>query len=104
MHALLFRKGKNRVKGRDWFDLEWYIRRGTLLHLEHLKKRALDSGDWSGKTFTKEDLMHLLGSKIDSVSFNRIKEDIVKFIPDSRVLDIWSPAYFREMLKQIRII
>ena len=27
MHALLFRKWKNRVKGRDWFDFEWYVRR-----------------------------------------------------------------------------
>lgn len=28
MHALLFRKWKNRVKGRDWYDLEWYIKKG----------------------------------------------------------------------------
>lgn len=27
MHALLFRKWKNRVKGRDWYDLEWYIKK-----------------------------------------------------------------------------
>lgn len=33
MHALLFRKWKQRVKGRDWYDLEWYIRRGVPLHL-----------------------------------------------------------------------
>jgi len=28
MHALLFRKWIKRVKGRDWYDLEWYIRKG----------------------------------------------------------------------------
>ncbi|WP_423794657.1 nucleotidyl transferase AbiEii/AbiGii toxin family protein [Maribacter stanieri] len=27
MHALLFRKLLNRVKGRDWYDLEWYIKK-----------------------------------------------------------------------------
>jgi len=27
MHALLFRKWKTRVKGRDWYDLEWYIKK-----------------------------------------------------------------------------
>lgn len=26
MHALLFGKWKGRVKGRDWFDMEWYIK------------------------------------------------------------------------------
>jgi hypothetical protein len=25
MHALMFRKWRNRVKGRDWYDFEWYI-------------------------------------------------------------------------------
>lgn len=26
MHALLFRNWKARVKGRDWYDFEWYVR------------------------------------------------------------------------------
>jgi len=33
MHALLFRKWKNRVKGKDWYDMEWYIRNGVELNL-----------------------------------------------------------------------
>lgn len=27
MHALVFRKWKNRVKGRDWYDFEWYVKK-----------------------------------------------------------------------------
>ena len=27
MHALLFRKWKNNVKWRDWYDMEWYIKK-----------------------------------------------------------------------------
>jgi hypothetical protein len=30
LHALLFRKWKNRVKGRDWYDMEWYIRKNII--------------------------------------------------------------------------
>ena len=26
MHALVYRGWKNRVKGRDWYDFEWYVR------------------------------------------------------------------------------
>ena len=26
MHALVYRAWKNRVKGRDWYDFEWYVR------------------------------------------------------------------------------
>ena len=103
MHALLFRKWKNRVKGRDWFDLEWYVRNGTSLHLEHFKLRAHDSADWTKKDLSKNQLVKMLNDKIDSISFKAAKEDIVKFIPDPSVLDIWSPAYFHDLVKKIKI-
>src|SRR5699024_11584420 len=44
MHALLFRKWKSRVKGRDWFDFEWYIKKRVPLNLAHFNERALQSG------------------------------------------------------------
>lgn len=37
MHALLFRKWKGRIKGRDWFDMEWYVKGNIPLQLKHLK-------------------------------------------------------------------
>ena len=40
MHALLFRKWKNRVKGRDWYDLEWYVKHGIPLDVRHFLARA----------------------------------------------------------------
>ncbi|MCP9911749.1 nucleotidyl transferase AbiEii/AbiGii toxin family protein [Cyanobium sp. BA20m-p-22] len=46
MHAVLFRQWQQRVKGRDWFDLEWYVRCGIPLHLNHLAERARQSGHW----------------------------------------------------------
>jgi predicted nucleotidyltransferase component of viral defense system len=102
MHALLFRKWGTRVKGRDWFDLEWYIKQGVSLNLQHLCIRATESGDWKHKTLSREDLLKLLSDKIKEVSFKNIREDIVRFIPDSSVLDIWSPAYFNDLIKNIR--
>lgn len=102
MHALLFRKWGTRVKGRDWFDLEWYIKQGVSLNLNHLRIRATESRDWKHKTLTREELLKLLSDKIKEVSFKNIREDIVKFIPDASVLDIWSPSYFGDLVKSIR--
>lgn len=102
MHALLFRKWKARVKGRDWFDMEWYIKNNIPLHLEHLVIRARQSGDWNKRTMTRKEFMDLLQAKIDSVGIREIKEEIVKFIPDEKVLDIWSKEYFREIVKRIK--
>ncbi|MDR1672550.1 MAG: nucleotidyl transferase AbiEii/AbiGii toxin family protein [Bacteroidales bacterium] len=39
MHALLFRKWKNRVKGRDWYDFEWYVRNNIPLNFPTAARR-----------------------------------------------------------------
>jgi hypothetical protein len=102
MHALLFRKWKQRVKGRDWYDMEWYIKRGVPLNLEHFLFRARNSGDWEKPNITKAQFMRLLFDKIESISFDRVREDIVRFIPDEKVLDIWSPGYFKDLAERIK--
>jgi len=102
MHALLFRKWKDNVKGRDWYDMEWYIRKGTPLHLQHFLTRAKNSGDWKKDTITEPELITLLNEKIDQVDMKRIKDDIQRFIPDPQVLDIWSKHYFHELVKNLK--
>jgi predicted nucleotidyltransferase component of viral defense system len=102
MHALLFRNWKQRVKGRDWYDLEWYIKKGVPLHVKHFLIRARDSRNWSESAISKEQIQALLRQKIETVSFDRIKEDIIRFIPDARVLDIWSPQYFKDLVERIK--
>lgn len=101
MHALLFRKWKTRVKGRDWYDMEWYIRKGIPLDVKHFLQRAQDTGDWTEDTINPDQILELLRTKIQSVSIDSVKEDIVRFIPDSRVLDIWSPEYFTDLIEKL---
>ena len=74
------------------------------LHLEHFVIRSVQSGDWSKKTMTREEFTQLLIDKIDQVSIKDIKEDIVRFIPDDNLLEIWSRDYFRELANRIRLL
>ena len=39
MHAVLCRNWQKRVKGRDWYDLIWYIQNGIPVNLSHLRER-----------------------------------------------------------------
>jgi hypothetical protein len=103
MHALLFRKWKTNVKGRDWYDMEWYIKKGTSLNLKHFLLRAKDSGDWNNETVTETEFRELLKAKIDSVDLNRVKADISRFIPNSKALDIWSAKYFHDLAGHLKI-
>jgi hypothetical protein len=102
MHALLFRNWGTRVKGRDWYDLEWYVRKGVPLDLNHFLLRTKDTGDWTEDAITRDQLIQLVKTKINSVSFERIREDIVRFIPDASVLEIWSPQYFKDLADRIK--
>lgn len=104
MHALLFRKWKNNVKGRDWYDLEWYIKNKTPLHLGHFTERAKACGDLPDEAFTEEDLRQLLTRKIDSVDIGKVKADVIRFIPDSDKLEIWSPEYFHDLTLQLVVL
>lgn len=104
MHALLFRKWKTNVKGRDWYDMEWYIKKGEALNLSHFLLRAKDSGSWEKETITEDELRALLKTKIDTVNFDLVKADTSRFIADLKVLDIWSAPYFHELVIRLKII
>jgi hypothetical protein len=103
MHALLFRKWKNNVKGRDWYDMEWYIKQGTVLNLNHFLIRAQNSGDWQNQTITEPEFRALLNAKIETVDIARVKADIIRFIPDARVLAIWSSQYFKDLVQNLKV-
>jgi predicted nucleotidyltransferase component of viral defense system len=102
LHALLYRKWNNRVKGRDWYDLEWYIKKGIPLDAAHFLLRAQDTTDWNAEIITNEQILELINHKIESVSFTNIKEDVIRFIKDEKVLSIWSATYFKDLVEKMK--
>lgn len=104
MHALLFRKWKNRVKGRDWYDFEWYVKKGIPLNLTHFLLRAKDSKDYEGDLLKPTEFKQMLIHRIETVSVDQIKEDILPFIKDSNALNIWSTQYFKDLVDKVKFI
>jgi predicted nucleotidyltransferase component of viral defense system len=102
LHALLFRKWNKRVKGRDWYDLEWYIKQRIPLDSHHFLQRAIASNDWKDTKITSDQINNLLHQKIEKVSIPSIKEDVVRFIKDDSTLHIWSSSYFKDLVEQLK--
>jgi predicted nucleotidyltransferase component of viral defense system len=102
MHAFLFRNWKNRVKGRDWYDLEWYIRNEYKLDFSHLMERSIQSGHVLSEEFTKAEFIRLLKKRILDTNIERVKADIKPFILESKDLNIWSTEYFLQLVELIK--
>ena len=103
MHALLFRKWKENVKGRDWYDFEWYVKKGVPMKLEHFIERAQGSGDLQDEKLTEQQFRKLLTNRINSVDMKNVKADALRFIPDSARLEIWSKTYFTDLAEHLNI-
>ena len=91
MHALLYRNWKTRMKGRDWYDFQWYVANRVSLNFEHLQKRIREFND---EDITKERFMEMLHEKLSTTDMEAVKQDVRGFIFDQRDIEIWSNDYF----------
>ncbi len=101
MHAILFRAWKNRVKGRDWFDLVWFIQKAIPLNLRHLNQRLDHLGQ--STISSREKLLETLEEKIRTIDWGLAKKDVRAFIPDPRTIEAWSPKFFSDLLQFLKI-
>ena len=99
MHALVYRAWKNRVKGRDWYDFEWYVRHNIPLDFTHLSERALQ---FNQEELNKETFLQKLNERLAAADINQVKADVLPFVRNPKELDIWSNDYFLQLAKMIR--
>ena len=99
MHALVYRAWKNRVKGRDWYDFEWYVRHNISLDITHLCERALQ---FNQEKLDKETFLQKLNERLATADIKQVKADVLPFVRNPKELDIWSNDYFLQLAKMIR--
>ena len=100
MHALVYRAWKNRVKGRDWYDFEWYVRNGVTLDFAHLAERCKQ---FNGEDITPESFKERLFERLSTADIKQVKEDVLPFVRNPKELDIWSNDYFVQMAEMVRV-
>ncbi|ATV32069.1 nucleotidyl transferase AbiEii/AbiGii toxin family protein [Prevotella intermedia] len=99
MHALVYRAWKNRVKGRDWYDFEWYVRHGIPLDFTHLHERALQ---FNQEDISEESFLEKLKERLSTADLNQVKSDVLPFVRNPKELDIWSNDYFLQLADMIK--
>ena len=100
MHALVYRAWKNRVKGRDWYDFEWYVRHNVPLDFTHLAERCKQ---FNNEDITPEQFRAKLIERLSTADIKQVKEDVLPFVRDPKELAIWSNDYFVQLAEMVKL-
>ena len=100
IHALVYRTWKNRVKGRDWYDFEWYVRHNVPLDFVHLAERCKQ---FNNEDITLEQFKEKLKERLSTADIKQVKEDVLPFVRNPKELDIWSNDYFVQLAGMVII-
>ncbi|NOX32487.1 MAG: nucleotidyl transferase AbiEii/AbiGii toxin family protein [Deltaproteobacteria bacterium] len=104
MHALLCRTRRTNIKGRDWYDLIWFVKNNIPCDLYHLKNKMAQTGHIDvSEALTKEKLIKFLSEKIKGIDFDLAKSDVEPFLKNleqREALSLWSDSFFSDYLVQ----
>lgn len=90
MHAALFRAWRGRVKGRDWYDLVWFIRRKVPLNLIFFSKLI-----GQGRVLSREEFLKMIKERINQLDVPAAIEDVIHFVRDQEAIKkTWSKEFF----------
>jgi predicted nucleotidyltransferase component of viral defense system len=105
MHAVLCRGWKGRVKGRDWYDLVWYVANHPQLHLKHLEQRMIQSGHLNKtERLIPEKLSTIAETVIGKLDVDRARKEVEPFVKDPEALTVWSRDFFRDVIHRIAFV
>lgn len=101
MHALVYRAWQRRIKGRDWYDFEWYVRNAVPLDFVHLQARIKE---FNGEDVCREQFMEHLRAKLATSDISNVKQDVMPYISNQQhsELTIWSNDYFLQLANMIK--
>ena len=102
IHAILFRKHRGKIKGRDLFDFVFYVRRNIPFNLDFLNDK-MKSSNGPENEMIFDDVVIMLKDRFESIDYELAKADVKPFLNDDEVreLDYWGPDYFIKLTEEI---
>ncbi|MBD3338818.1 MAG: nucleotidyl transferase AbiEii/AbiGii toxin family protein [Candidatus Lokiarchaeota archaeon] len=105
MHAVLCRSWKKRVKGRDWYDLAWYVGQDIALNVKHLENRMRQTEHLKAdESLTEHRLKEKLKERIHDTDWNNARKDVENLVKDPASLSLWSSEFFNAICDKIKVI
>jgi len=102
IHALLCR---SYVKGRDWYDLIWYVNRGISPKLDVLSNALDQQRPWQGEQpeVTMDWLVEHMKEKVKDIDWEGARNDVKRFLPspEAEGLAQWGTPFFLSVVERI---
>jgi predicted nucleotidyltransferase component of viral defense system len=102
LHALLCRPY---VKGRDWYDLLWYLSRSVVPEPVLLSNALHQQGPWAGQAVpvTATWLIETMSQRINEIDWQTARDDVRRFVPAAELdsIDLWGPELFLSQLDRL---
>lgn len=89
------------MKGRDWYDFEWYVRHNVPLDFAHFLTRAKE---FNSVNIDQDAFVEMLKKRLGSTDIKMVKRDVLPFVQNPKELDIWSNDYFLQLVDRIRYL
>lgn len=102
IHALLCRPY---LKGRDWYDFNWYVRQGVKPNLVLLQAALIQFGPWAGQDLSVNEhwLKTQLREKVATIDWREAASDVERFLKPVELdsLKLWSERFFNSKIDQV---
>ena len=102
IHALLCRPY---LKGRDWYDFNWYVKQHIHPNYAHLQAALEQHGPWQGQAVTvnQDWLKNALMEKVTEINWEEAIEDVTRFLntTEQHSLTLWNKRFFRNKVQKI---
>ncbi len=102
IHALLCRPY---LKGRDWYDLNWYIKQSVQPNWPHLRAALNQIGPWKGQQQAIDTrwVVDKLKEKIATIDWKAAAADVERFLgpAERESLKLWSARFFSTKVAQL---
>lgn len=97
LHALLCRRY---TKGRDFYDLSWYLSRWReLLPNIILLQNALLQTGWKGEIPSQENWRDFLYKVVVAIDWNKVKKDVENFLESPSDMNIFTKENVLKLIK-----
>lgn len=94
----------DRVKGRDFFDFERYVKNDTRVNKAYLVNNLCREGVVSSPDITENELLTIISNRFNVVDYDSAVSDLRSFVRDDRIPDVRSPEHFRELSKKTDVL